>query len=240
MGRFFRMAAAAAVLLMALGYGAYRLVNARCLAIGTPAICRVDTDRPRVALSFDDGPTARGMDAVLPALDRHHARATFFLTGSVAQAHPDLARRILSAGHEIANHSYTHSRMIFRARAFYDEEIARTQAVLRSVGGSSDLFRPPYGEKLFGLPAAVKRHNLRMVMWDVEDPRTKDPEIYARRVVDAARPGSIILMHAMYAPNETARRALPRILDGLAAKGLEVVSISELLKDEGRASMPAR
>ena len=240
MRRYFRVAAVAAAVLIALGTGAYQLMNARCFAIGMPAICRVETERPRVALSFDDGPTARGIDAVLPELERRGARATFFLTGSVTEARPELARRVLAAGHEIANHSYTHPRMVFHSRAFYDREIAQTQAVLKSVGGSSDLFRPPYGKKLFGLPAALKQQNLRMVMWDVEEPRTDDPAVFARRVVDAARSGSIILLHVMYAPNEPARRALPAILDGLAAKGLEVVSVSELLRDERRPSIPAR
>jgi hypothetical protein len=70
MWRFFRVAALATALLIALGV--YFVMDARCFAIGMPAICRVETDRPRVALSFDDGPTQRGLDAILPELERRH------------------------------------------------------------------------------------------------------------------------------------------------------------------------
>ena len=67
-----------------------------------------------------------------------------------------------------------------------------------------------------------------MVMIDVEEPTTSDPAAYARDVVAAARPGSILLLHTMYRANQTARDALPLILEGLRAKGLRAVSVGEL------------
>jgi peptidoglycan/xylan/chitin deacetylase (PgdA/CDA1 family) len=116
-----------------------------------------------------------------------------------------------------------------RSGRFYDAELERTQALLHAAGGASRLFRPPYGKKLVGLPLAAGRHGLTIVTWDVEDPTTADPEAFARKVVAQARPGSIILLHAMYPANDTARAALPRILEGLEAKGLGVVSVGALM-----------
>lgn len=224
-----RNAAAATLALILLGAtGVYYVSRARCFALTGPVVCRVETTRPQVALTFDDGPTPLGVETILPLLAQHRARATFFLTGAEIARRPDLARRLAAAGHELANHTYSHKRMIGRSTRFYDSELADTEALLRRVGGRSRLFRPPYGKKLVGLPLAVQRQGLTMVLWDVEDPKTSDPGAFARQVVAQARPGSIILLHAMYRANATGRAALPLILDGLEARGLQVVSVGEL------------
>lgn len=122
--------------------------------------------------------------------------------------------------------------MIGRSSAFYDSEIARTDAALRRAGvAAPNLFRPPYGKKLIGLPRAVARHGYKMILLDVEDPGgARDPADYAQRIVREARPGSIVLMHLMFSANGTARAALPLVLRGLQARGFEVVAVGELLK----------
>lgn len=222
----------ALVLVVIAAYGVYALSRSRCFVLGGGSVCRVDTAAPLVALTFDDGPTELGLDAVLPVLRRYNAKATFFLVGRAVEADPALARRLIAAGHEIGNHSYSHKRMVFRSAAFYDGEIERTQALLADSGSSPRLFRPPNGKKLLGLPLAVRRHGLKMVLWDIEDPTTADPHAFAEAVVAQARPGSIILIHPMYPANETGRQALPAILEGLQAKGLKVASVSELLAAE--------
>jgi peptidoglycan/xylan/chitin deacetylase (PgdA/CDA1 family) len=91
------------------------------------------------------------------------------------------------------------------------------------------LFRPPYGKKLWGLPAAVERQGYRMIMVDVEEPRTTEPRAYAQSILNEARPGSILLMHLMYRSNETARQALPFVIEGLKERGFRLVTVSELL-----------
>ena len=69
-----------------------------------------------------------------------------------------------------------------------------------------------------------------MVMIDVEEPTTADPEAYAEQLVREAKPGSILLMHLMYRANATAREALPLVIKGLKARGFEVVGVEELLR----------
>jgi peptidoglycan/xylan/chitin deacetylase (PgdA/CDA1 family) len=216
--------------LMAGGWAAWRLSRARCYAL-MPVVCRVQTQAPAVALTFDDGPTDVGVDAVLPLLQAHGAHGTFFLIGEQLARRPDLARRLLAAGHELGNHTYTHVRMVGHSQGFYDAQVSRTEQLLAGVGSHSGLFRPPYGKKLIGLPIAVRKQRLKMVLWDVEDPLTKDPDAFARGVVAKARPGSIILVHVMYPGDATARAALPAILAGLQGKGLRVVTVGELLRD---------
>jgi peptidoglycan/xylan/chitin deacetylase (PgdA/CDA1 family) len=125
--------------------------------------------------------------------------------------------------------------MALHASAFYDDEIMRTDALLRGAGvPSPNLFRPPYGKKLIGLPNALARHDYRMIMWDVEDPAgATTAQAYADAVVREARPGSIILMHIMYPGNRVAREALPLVVRGLQARGLRIVTVGELLRQRG-------
>ena len=212
-------------------FGLLQISKARCFALLGPLMCRVETTRPLVALTFDDGPTAQGLDAVLPVLEANGARATFFVVGQAVAQRPDLARRIVRAGHEVANHSYSHRRMVFRSQGFYESELERTENLLDEVRRSEEpgvFFRPPYGKKLPGLALAARKQGLVMVTWDVEEPTATDPAAYAREIVGKAKPGSIVLMHAMHPANATARAALPLVLQGLRAKGFRVVTVTEL------------
>jgi len=221
----------AILLVIVIGLALFLVSRARCFTLTGSIICRVETGERVVALTFDDGPTERGLSWALPILERHGARATFFLVGREAEAAPHLVRQITSAGHEAANHSYSHEVMMLRPSAFYDEEIQRTNQVLQAAGAPAPrLFRPPYGKKLAGLPRAVERRGLQMVMIDVEEPiEQSDPAAYARALLEQVRPGSIILMHLMYSANETARAALPLVLQGLRERGFRVVTASQLI-----------
>ena len=222
---------AAVAVLIALAALTFGISKARCFSLAGEAICRVETREPLVALSFDDGPTPQGVEWATGILARRGAHATFFLIGGEVKGREALVRRILAGGHEVGNHSFSHVRMVGRPAAFYDREIARTDALLRQSGVvAPGLFRPPYGKKLIGLPRAIERHGYRMIMWDVEDPPgAATAQDYARRVVAEARPGSIILMHVMYKSNRVAREALPLVVDGLKARGFRVVTVGELL-----------
>jgi peptidoglycan/xylan/chitin deacetylase (PgdA/CDA1 family) len=211
----------------------FQVSKARCFSLVGEAICRVETEQPLVALTFDDGPTTEGIALATETLGRHGARGTFFLIGDSVERNAPLVRRLVAQGHEIGNHSYSHVRMVLHGAAFYDSEIQRTDAALRAAGAPRPtLFRPPYGKKLIGLPRALARHGHRLIMWDVEDPPdAPTPQDYARRMVEEARPGSILLIHLMYRSNRTAREALPLIVEGLARRGFRMVTVSELLRE---------
>lgn len=224
-------AGAAIGLLLVVSATLWEISKARCFTLTGDVVCRVETDQPVVALTFDDGPTVRGVDWVLPTLEAHRVRATFFLTGAGSEAAPQLVRQLAEAGHEIGNHSFSHNRMMWPFSGGYDEEISRAGAAISSAGAPAPrFFRPPYGKKLFALPRAVERQGLIMVTWDVEDPLdAADGRAYADSVLRDVRPGSIILMHVMYPGNRIARDALPLILDGLRSRGYRVVPVGELI-----------
>jgi peptidoglycan/xylan/chitin deacetylase (PgdA/CDA1 family) len=222
---------------LAVAVALWQVSRARCFQLIGEITCRVDTGEKIVALTFDDGPTAEGVDALLPVLQAHGARATFFLIGHDLEKSPGLARRIVAAGHEIANHSYSHDRMAGLLPQPYADEIERTSALLRAEGAEGPmLFRPPYGKKLTGLPIAVERAGARTITWDVEDPESPgtDAAAYAAHILGQVRPGSIILMHPMYRSGETARAALPGILAQLGGRGYRIVTVGELLAKAAR------
>jgi peptidoglycan/xylan/chitin deacetylase (PgdA/CDA1 family) len=235
-----RWIAAALLLALATAAALFAVSRARCFTLVGEIVCRVETDKPMVALSFDDGPTEEGVAAALAALRAGGARATFFLIGEQVGERPHLVRRIVAEGHEIGNHSLTHKVMIGRSSGFYDAEIAETHRRLIAAGAPAPrLFRPPYGKKLWGLPAAVRRHGYEMVMIDVEEPKVEDPRAYADRLVREAKPGSILLIHLMYRANRTAREAVPLVIEGLRARGFQVVPVGELLAAGARDGLPA-
>jgi peptidoglycan/xylan/chitin deacetylase (PgdA/CDA1 family) len=224
--------AAALALLLAGAFALFQISRARCFSLTGEAICHVETEAPLVALTFDDGPTAEGVALATSVLRAANAHATFFLIGGEIGGREALVSQLLAEGHEVGNHSFSHVRMMFHSSSFYEDEIMRTDALLRGAGvPAPSLFRPPYGKKLIGLPNALVRHDYRLIMWDVEDPPgATTPQAYADAIVRQARPGSIILMHIMYSPNRIARDALPLVVRGLQARGLRIVTVGELLR----------
>lgn len=219
------------VLLATVG-GLWQLSKAKCFQLVGDVVCRVETQRKIVALSFDDGPTPEGVDAVLPILAKYDASATFFLIGNDVERFPGTAEKLLAAGHELGNHSYSHQRNLLKQQGFYETEVNRTQALLKEAGSGTRWFRPPFGKRLIGLPLAVDRAGLVTITWDVEDRPEEfdgDPRAFASDILERVKPGSIILMHPMYRHNQTARDALPLVLEGLQERGYEVVSVGEIL-----------
>ena len=216
-----------------LAFTSWRISKARCFQLVGEVTCRVETSEKIVALSFDDGPTAMGVDAVLNELEPRGFKATFFLIGKHMEANPGLAKQLSDAGHEVGNHSFTHTRMIGKWPSTYDQEVLKSDRILKAEGiANPTLFRPPFGKRLIGLPMAVQRAGYRTVMWDIADDADNFPvpKDYTKEIIRHVRPGSIILMHPMYKHSQTARDALPMILDELEAKGYRVVPVGELLK----------
>ncbi|PZP44040.1 MAG: polysaccharide deacetylase [Agrobacterium fabrum] len=199
-------------------------------------VARVETERPVVALTFDDGPTAGFTPEVLAILRERGVKATFFLTGKETEENLPQARMIVGEGHQIGNHSYTHSNMMLMGPARIGQEIERTDAAIRAAGYEGEImFRPPYGKKLLTLPWYLSRHERKTIMWDVEPESfpdvAADTAAFAKHVIEQTKSGSIIIMHVMYGSREISRQALPSIIDGLRQRGFEFVTVSQLLEN---------
>ncbi|RUT31388.1 polysaccharide deacetylase [Arsenicitalea aurantiaca] len=223
-------------LLLLAAYGVLQLSSARSFQLFGELVARVETDRPVVALTFDDGPTPDYTGPVLDLLAAHGVAATFFLTGREIEENPEEARAIVAAGHEIGNHSYSHPRMIFMSPDAVRAEIEATDAAIKSIGYEGPVhFRPPFGRKLVVLPWHLWRTGRTTIMWDLE-PETwpeiaADAGAIAEHVIANATNGSIVILHVMYESRQTSREALPAIIEGLRARGFDFVTVSELLPE---------
>ncbi len=214
------------------GLGA--LVNARTFQLFGGLVDRVSTSAKVVALTFDDGPDPAGTAPLLDALAQTGTPATFYLIGQDMDAHPDLAAAIAAAGHELGNHTYSHERMVVVSPGFVADEVERTDDRIRRAGYRGDItFRPPNGKKLLTLPLYLSQHDRRTIMWDVEPNSYPEVDASAERIVDhvvaRVRPGSIVLLHGMYAGREQTRRAVVPIIERLRNAGYRFVTVSQLL-----------
>ena len=190
-----------------------------------------------VALTLDDGPTSQYTPEILATLRKHGVKATFFLIGADIERAPEAAKMIAAEGHEIGNHSYSHRRMVFKSERWIRSEIERTDALIRKSGYTGPIhFRSPYGKRLLSLPWYLAREKRLNIFFDVEPEShpevERSRELLVRHVVENARPGSIILLHPMYANRAVTREALPAIIEGLTARGYRFVTVSELLRTE--------
>jgi peptidoglycan/xylan/chitin deacetylase (PgdA/CDA1 family) len=224
----------AAALALALGDGIFRPASSALY----PTISHGPRNRPRVALTFDDGPHAETTPQILDALAAHGARATFFVIGRYLDSHAAIARRALAEGHELGNHSWTHSYFQnFYSAARHAREIARSAAAIRALTGveREPLYRSPVGLKSPPLARAAHASGLRVIAWSLHtrDTFSRDPRALAARTLARVHPGDIILMHDGHdrdgARRERAAQALPSILHGLKERGLQSVTVSELL-----------
>lgn len=198
---------------------------------------RVETAELLVALTFDDGPTPGKTEQILQLLAQEGIVATFFLTGEEIAVHPQLLDKILAAGHQVGNHSYSHQRMIFKTPGFIAREIEQTDALLKAAGAPEPYyFRPPFGKKLLILPRYLAKHQRMTVTWDVAPenfpPLTQDPTLLADYTIAQAKAGSIILLHVMYDSRVTTMQAVPAIIQGLKARGFRFVTVAQLLEQQ--------
>lgn len=200
-------------------------------------IPRVNTSEKVVALTFDDGPTVTGTDQILSILAAQNVKATFFVIGAELENNLDQARKIVAAGHELGNHTYSHDRMLLVTPSFVKQEIESTDQLIRDAGYQGEiLFRPPYGKKLFALPYYLSKTGRKTITWDVEPESHPDIDAsgdkIAEHVLSKTRPGSIIILHVMYPNRRESMKAVPKIVEGLKAQGYSFKTMSELLQGD--------
>ncbi len=193
---------------------------------------RVETSEKVVALTFDDGPKPGQTEAILDLLKRHEVKASFFMVGQNIERNRELAARVLAEGHEAGNHSYSHHRLIFKSPSYIREEIDKTDALLRELGVQGEIyFRAPHGKKLVVLPWVLKQEGRKHITFDAVslDDQTQDVEVMTSRVMEAVKPGSIILFHDGGRDKPGTLQAVDLVIGKLRARGYRFVTVSELL-----------
>jgi chitin deacetylase len=226
-----RAAVLAALIVPAMLLGTWKLSNAHTVQLFGGIVDSVKTEVPLVALTFDDGPTAQFTAEVLDILRQRQVKATFFIVGEALDRNPALGQQIIAGGHELGNHSYSHTRLILQPLSFIRQEIERTDQLIRQAGYEGAIhFRPPNGKKLILLPYYLASTGRQTITWTIAPESAPDKaDQIVDRVLEQVQPGSIILLHVMYESRAESRAALPGIINGLQVKGYRFVTLSELL-----------
>lgn len=214
------------------------------------------TAPPRVALTFDDGPTAGPTERVLDLLASVNIKAAFFVIGQNVERQPELLRRIDADGHLIGNHTFDHSRWCstYHESSWLEQMEKTDRAIEQVIGRRPRLFRPPIGHKTPYTLAAARRSDHVVVTWSVRAwdgiPTTADRIV--RHVVPRSRAGTIVVLHDGAEPG--AQRDASATLDALrplvaelGERGLTPVRLDELIDvppyaaaGVGTAAAPAR
>ena len=194
--------------------------------------------RGKVALTFDDGPDPRWTPQILDLLKARGVHAAFLLIGENAQQRPDLVKREFDEGHLIGNHTFTHPDLSRVSPLRMELEVNVTERLLEWITGRQPkLFRPPYHSD----EALDEAQNAQVIARasqqgyftlgqdiDPEDFAQRDPQVIADRVLAAAGKGSVVLLHDGGGDRSATLAALPLIIDGLAARGIQLVAPEEL------------
>ena len=190
--------------------------------------CHVDG--PYIAMTFDDGPHVTNTPRLLDMLKQRKMKATFFVVGQCAAEYPDIMKRIVAEGHEIASHSWSHPDLSRMSEGGVKEQLQKTHdVIIQTTGVTPKVMRPPYGAFTARQKAwANATWGYKCILWDVDplDWKVRNAEHVKNEILKGTVNGSIILSHDIH---KTTIDAMPETFDTLLAKGFKFVTVSELL-----------
>jgi cellulose synthase/poly-beta-1,6-N-acetylglucosamine synthase-like glycosyltransferase/peptidoglycan/xylan/chitin deacetylase (PgdA/CDA1 family)/spore germination protein YaaH len=219
---------------------------------------QMGADPKKVALTFDDGPDPQWTPKVLDVLKRENAPGTFFVIGESANQNDSIVKREYALGNEIGNHTFTHPEFdVDRlTKTELQVQLSLTELLLESyLGVKTTLFRPPYGidhqpetaseVQLLPIPQSMGYAIIgaRIDPHDWGEPNGAPPapaDTIVERVLAQTNghSGNIILLHDGGGDRSHTVAALPKIIQGLRAKGYQFVTVSDLLGQTRAQVMP--
>ena len=206
-------------------YNAVKMEDVR-EACGYVSASATPVEAPKIALTFDDGPSAAWTPALLDGLKERGVKATFFLIGENADKNPEIVKRMAEEGHLIGNHTYHHVELTKVSENEARLELADTNAVIaRITGKEPEDMRPPFGAWQRKLEQEIR---MLPVLWTIDplDWTTENPDEIVNKVVTEAEENDIILLHDCY---KSSVEAGLRIVDILQEEGFVFVTVDELL-----------
>ena len=198
-----------------------------------PIYC-VQTEEPKIALTFDAAWGNQETQKIMEILKRHDVKVTFFMTGGWVDTYPDDVKMILAEGHDLGNHSQNHKNMSQLSDAEKETELMSVHNKVKELTGyEMFLFRPPYGDYDNALVTTAKKCGYYTIQWDIDSLDWKDygVESILKTVTENEHlgNGSIILCHngAKYTAE-----ALDTMITTLKDAGYTFVPLSELIYKE--------
>ncbi|MEK5232196.1 polysaccharide deacetylase family protein [Lysinibacillus sp. FSL K6-0232] len=181
----------------------------------------------RVALTFDDGPSAKVTPQILAILKKYNAKATFFMIGQNVASHQAVVQQVYQDGHEIGNHTWNHQNLVSLPMVAVKQQVAQTSnAIYAAIGQYPTVFRPPYGATNEQVRSIM---TIPSILWSIDtlDWKHHNPDKILAYVRANVQDGSIILMHDIH---QTTANGLENVLLYLQKQGYEFVTVSEILQ----------
>jgi len=191
----------------------------------------------QLALTYDDGPNDPHTFRLLEVLAKHDVRATFFLIGRYARQRPDIARELITAGHRVGNHTFTHPLLTFKSAAETRKELSQCRAALQeAIGEHSNLFRPPFGGRRPETLRVARELGFEPVMWNVTgyDWNAPPAAVIETKLAGQIRGGDVILLHdggyrQMGADRSQTVLATDRLITRYKSEGYEFALVEAMI-----------
>lgn len=195
------------------------------------------TDNMKIALTFDDGPHPYRTAEILQVLEKYNIKATFFVIGQNVDNYPDCFKKILSKGHEIGNHTYSHQSLKDCSCQSIEKEFKNFNTALSKYNCASPIIiRPPGGLLSSTLKDYADSNGYNIILWSIDtlDWAHTDAKEIANNVISNAKGGDIILMHDYVSDKSPTKEALEAFIPILIERGFEFVTVSELIKENAQ------
>ncbi|MEO6054558.1 MAG: glycosyltransferase [Chthoniobacterales bacterium] len=202
----------------------------------------------KVAITFDDGPDPTWTPKILEILKEKNVPAAFFLVGRQVEKYPGMLKKIVAAGHEVGNHTYSHANLALVSDQQIELELNVTTRLIESFANiSTSLFRPPYNadsrpnnyDEIRSLAVAKDLGYITVAEnIDPEDWERPGADAILQRVKDQRSSGNIVLLHDAGGDRSQTVEALPRIIDYLRSRGDTIVTLGELINQPKNVLMP--
>lgn len=191
----------------------------------------IDSSKPMVALTFDDGPNGTATPKILDTLEKYNVVATFFDLGTCMENYPNITKREEQIGCEVGTHTYSHQNLNKLSVEEIQNDISNASKIYeQTLGHKLYLVRPPYGNADITVRRTLK---YPLIEWDVDslDWKTKNKDKILAKINEISNfDGRIILMHSIY--NSTAE-AVEELVPQLLSEGYQLVTVSEMAKYKG-------
>jgi len=193
-------------------------------------VCKADTDKKEIAISFDDGPVTNYTQQILNILNNENVKATFFCIGSRIAGNEAVLKEVQAEGHIIGNHSYSHHFWfdMYSAKKMQEDLKQMDVAMEKVTGLKPKLFRPPYGVTNPNLAKAIKKGGYTPVGWSVRSMDTviKDEKKLLTKINDGIKPGAVFLFHDT---SKTTVAVLPQFIQEVKKRGYNIIPLDKLL-----------
>ena len=195
-----------------------------------PVVCSAKTSEKVIAISFDDGPVAEDTLKILQILSEHEIEAAFFCIGSRVRGNENILCQMVSEGHIIGNHSYSHHFFfdLFSSKKMLQELKSTDKEIQAAAGFTPAFFRPPYGVTNPNIKKAIIKGNYIPIGWTVRSMDTviKDEKKLFKKITEQIHSGAIYLFHDT---SKITQATLSLFIDFVKENGYKIIRLDKML-----------